>query len=581
MLYSNLKSEELKKMCVSRGLSAIGKKEILVKRLIALDHKSENVGQLSINDCIEESLISNNQLKYYIHLKTQNLARYFNAGIIYPLALEESEIYLNENRKTDVITQFPQHIMLSTSVLNVFLDEDVLVELIVDDLEIKKLDDNLFYSCDPIPISRIKNLYFKTASIIKSYLASIKIFPDSHIGEELCKVLPFNTQIVKIDLNDFIIPDNEYLKLWEERLLKFDKLMGLFSFMKNAGVFGIKSNAFIFEEYNTSFLNVLSLINSNVQPISKDIALYRYILFPESIESTNTQRLIFRKIINNIYEDIEFGFGLLKKILNDVKFSLDDSNEDKVDIDNILIEIEKVENHKMAFKDLLKIETIRKNYPIVCLVFLARYPNRGKTHTDKQAVRNQFIVNEANLPKNANEFILAVLGLYYGYKAMVKEDTNIIINDVFISSLAKQVQSIKFKIKSTLERIIIQSIFDFCKTNNSTINKYSYLYFKTISTNNKIPAFNQYDYIDKSFDLFNTKIQVLERIDKSVKLLQIIDEKYPIQLNANSNLLHYLISNFGITKELVKEIIKSNSNRLNVEEILALINFEKNIRNKS
>lgn len=580
-MYSNLKSEELKKLCESRGLSAIGKKEILVKRLISSDLKSENIGQLSINDYVEEPLSSNNQLNFYIQLKAQNLSRYFNAGVIYPLALEESEIYINENRKTDLMTQFPQHIILSTNVLNTFLDDDVLVELIVDELEIKKLDNNLFYSCDPLPVSRIKALHFKTASIIKSYLASIKIFPDSYIGEELCKVLPFNSKTVKIDLADFIIPNNDSLILWQERLLKFDKLMGLFSFMKNAGVFGIKSDAFIFEEYNTSFLNVLSLLNSNVPPISKDIALYRYILFPESIESTNTQRLIFIKIINSIYDDIDFSFGLLKKILNEVKHSIEYSKEDKADIDNIIENIEKVENHKLAFKDLLKIEAIRKNYPILCLIFLAKYSNRGKTHTDKQAVRNQFIVNEANLPKNANEFILAVLGLYYGYKAMVKEDTNIVINDVFISGLARQVQSIKFKLKSTFERIIIQSVFDFCKTNNSTSNKYSYLYFKSQITSNKIQVANQYDYIDKSFDLFNTKIHVLERIDKSVKLLQLIDEKYPIQLNASSNLLHYLISNFGISKEIVKEIIKSNSSRINAEEILALINFEKNIRNKS
>jgi hypothetical protein len=102
-MYSNLKSEELKKICASRGLSVIGKKEILVKRLVSFDQKSENAGQLSINDYVEEAFTTKNELKFYIHLKSQNLSRYFNAGIIYPLALEESEIYLNENRCDDAI----------------------------------------------------------------------------------------------------------------------------------------------------------------------------------------------------------------------------------------------------------------------------------------------------------------------------------------------------------------------------------------------------------------------------------------------------------------------------------------------
>ena len=72
-MYSNLKSEELKKLCESRGLSAIGKKEILVKRLISSDLKSENVGQLSINDYVEEPLSSNNQLNFYKYLRMNQL----------------------------------------------------------------------------------------------------------------------------------------------------------------------------------------------------------------------------------------------------------------------------------------------------------------------------------------------------------------------------------------------------------------------------------------------------------------------------------------------------------------------------
>jgi hypothetical protein len=579
MQYKKLKVEELINICITRGLSSNGRKDILVQRLIDLDSKEDGI-QLSMIDYQQQEVAKlSTQKGLFLHLKAQNLSRYFNAGIIYPLILEESEIYLKENRKTDILTKFPQHLILSTNPLNEFNEDDVLVELIIDDLDLKQLDAELFYSSDPIPISRIKNLYFKTASIIKSYLASIKIFPDSYIAEDLCKVLPFSSQTLKVDLSDYILPENNNLKLWNERLLKFDKLMGLLSFMKNAGVFGIKSHSFLFEEYNSSFLNVLSLINSNIQPVSKDIALYRYILFPQSIEITNSQRQVFKKIIDYIYLDIDFSFSLLKNILHDIKNSPSELSEDKSELDTILAAIEKVESHKLAFKELLKIDILRKNYPILCLIFLARYPNRTKTHTDKQAVRNQFILNEANLPKNANEFILSVLGLYYGYKSMIKEDTNIVINDIFISNIARQVQSIKFKLKSTFERVIIQSIFDFCKTDNTISSKYQYLNFKT-SNNIKNTISNQHDYIDKSFDLFNTKILVFERLDKSVAILQAINDNYPLTLNSNSTLLHYLISNFGVTRELVKEIVKANSNRLNAAEILALINFEKG-RNKS
>ena len=580
MRYQKLKLEELKKLCFEKELSTTGKRENLIQRLIDLEENLEKGLQLSIESYAqqdESKKSSKNTL--FIHLNSQNLSRYFNSGVIFPLSLEESEIYIKENRKTDVMTKFPQHVILSSQPLNDFKEEDVLIELITEDLEIKELDKDLFFSTDPIPISRIKSLYFKTSAIIKSYVASIKIFPDFYLNEDLCKVLPYNTPVLKVDLNDFIIPENHNLELWRERLLKFDKLMGLFSFMKNTGLFDIKGNSFVFEEYNKSFLNVLSLINSNVQPLSKDIALYRYILFPESFESTNTQRQIFKRVINTIYSDTDFSFPLLKEILKDIKLSIETSSEDIADINVILESIEKLENHKMAFKDLLKIDNIKKNYPILCLIFLARYPNKAKNHTDKQAVRTQFILNEANLPKNTSEFILAVLGLYYGYKSMVKEDTNIIINDVFVANLSKQIQSIKFKLKTTFERVIIESIFHFCKTNNITSDKFSYLNFKSVNSS-KNYLFNQNEYIDKSFELFNTRILVFEQIDKSIKILEAIDEKYSNKLNVSSNLLHYLISNFGISKELVMQIIKANSSQLNTEEILALIQFEKGPRKK-
>lgn len=580
MKYDSYKVPDLRKICIEKGVLSTGTKKELINRLKLNDDNAEI--KIDFNDSDNISSVKKGKIEaFFIQLNSSNLFYYFNSGVFYPLDIEENQIYKDENRRKDLFNNFPQHIILLKKPLNHFNDDEVLVEVVVNDLNINKINDTeLYYIEDPIPVSRVKSITFKTAQLVKSFLASAKTFPDSYIPEELCKIESFRTEVMYADLSKISLMPNNNLSKWKAQLDKFDKIMGIFSFMKNSNIFtSDKDNHY--QEYPNGYISLLSLLNNNIVPVDqKDLGLYKYILFPLEIEKSNVLRILFQEIIDVIYKDIEFDFNISKDIIESTINSELATFEERSDLKLILEMLVKLENHQISFKDILAVETVRKNYPILVLLFLTKFSNKSKQHTDKQAVRNIFISNEFNFNKSITEFILSVLGLYYGYKKMIKSDTNLKIIDKNFNFLAENQQSIKFKLESNLDRISIESIFEFCKFSEVQNNDYLYLEIKQFKPFNKNQIKNgNFEYSDNSFIICNTKITSIKRSNKMDNLLKLIDSTYPSYIENSSVLLQFVLHHGLINKSLILELIKNNSNRLNYDELIDLIEFDKR-RNK-
>jgi hypothetical protein len=569
MNYKKLSMNELKDYCKKNNLSTDGKKDDLIKRLSNMKLKSSV--QLDLNNPSEDLLSfanpKNNKETLFIHLKVSNLSFYFNSATIYPLSLEDSTIYKNENRKKDIFNEFPEYIILSKGPINSYNDDDVLVEIATDNLQIE---------------TSIKSLAFRTASIRSSFISSIKTFPDSFIPEKICTISQINLKIIEINFEEIKsqLRPNIYLNDWKRKLQKFDRIMGMFSFMKNAGLFfSEKEN--IYQEYTINYFGALNLINTNTQAQpTRDIGLYKYILFPLDMETSNIQRVLFKQIIDSIYQDKNFDLGraifILREALNSNIASPDETN----DLVLIMDYIYKLEQHQVSFKDLLTIDVIRKNYPVLALLFLSRFSNKSRQHTDKQAVRITFMF-ESYFNKSLTEYLMAVLGLYYGYKTMIKLDTNLKFSDNEFESLSNQQQSIKFKLTSNLDRITIQSIFDFCKSDKPISNNYTFLYSdfdKGVQIMN-MGKTSMYDYLDKSYYVHNTKITTVERKNKAEKFIDIIDRFYSNKISSDSFLYHYLTS-MGIDKKILIDLLKSNIANVNSEMVAQLIELDQRVKNK-
>lgn len=568
-------------MCDEKGLSNSGVKIELIERLRASNNNTDI--KIEFNNLNDNVLIEKKEVQtLFIQLKASNLFYYFNSGVFYPLKLEENQIYKEENRKDDLFNYFPEHIILVNKPINHFNDDEILVEVVINELKINQINKfELYYVEDPIPISRVKSLVFKTAQIAKSFLASANTFPDSYIPEELCRIQSMNFEFIKIDLSQIDIVTNNELNKWKYQLDRFDKIMGIFSFMKNSNIFS-SSKDNNYQEYPNGYITLLSLINNSIIPIDqKDLGLYKYILFPLEIEKSNVSRILFRQIIDVIYQDFEFDYEISKNIIDSTIDSKISTNDERKDLELILDLLTKLEKHQISFKDILVLEIVRKNYPILALLVLTKFSNKSKQHTDKQAVRNLFISNEFNFNKSITEFLLSILGLYYGYKKMIKSDTNLKITDMNFNSLAEKQQSIKFKLETNLDRLCIESIFEFCKFGEIQNYDYSYLKITKVKPyNKKLFKKANFEYLDNSFIFCDTIITSIKRINKIDNVLKLIESSYPNFIDNNSVLVHFLFNNGLINKELILELVKINSNKLVYDELIDLIEFDKK-RNKS
>jgi hypothetical protein len=586
MEYRKLEVTRLREICRERNLPEKGTKEILVKRLRDWDLKKDIPdNQLELVGVIQgsvkvETIVGLKPKTLFIQLKATNISHYFNAGIIYPLILEESEIYVQENRKHDNFTVFPNNIILSASPVNSFKPDEALLEVIIDDMEIKEISGTSLYYCEkPIPLSRVKGIVFSSNDSRSTFISSAKTFPDFFIDEKLCFVSD-RLKPVNVELGDVKIEPNLQIDKWHDTLNRYDRVLGMFSFMKNSGVI-FSDREGVYEEYTQNFLSGLNILNSAISPKpTKDVPLYKYILFPGEIEVTTVQRFLFQKILKAIYENIEFDIDIAVQILKAASTSELASSEERKELNTVLVQFDKLASKQMSYKDLASDEMIRRNYPVLALLYLSKFPNRSRQHTDKQAVRNNFIEINSPLNKSVSEFLMAVLGLYYGYKTMIKEDTNLNVSDPFFLTLSERYQSIKFRLASYLERFIIESAYRFAITGSSTDDRFSYLDFERQEFRElSVPKWGIYEYNNASYSLLGMNITVYRRVNRTDRIFELLDRAYPASISGKSVLVNYLVSNFGLSKRQLIEIIKDNASRLNLDELNNLIDFDKNQKN--
>src|SRR5215217_7217448 len=587
MEYRKFEATRLRQLCKDRNLSEKGVKEVLIKRLIDSDLKKENANQLelggdtykTIRRDVRAEKRAGNQL--FIHPKTSNISHYLNAGIIYPLVLEESQIYISDNRKRDLFTLFPDNIILSPEPINSFEEEDALLDIITDKLELIPIPDSELYRCEvPIPISRIRSMMFSSHTAKSTFISSSKTFPDFFVEEKICFVSSNRNPII-VNLGELKMTPNGGVDKWHDILDRYDKLLGMFGFMKNSGIFYADRTSH-FEEYPQNYLAALSVINSgvNIKP-TKDIALYKYIIFPSNIELTTIQRLLFQQILKAIYQNVEMDLDFaITTLLSAANSQLASSDEQK-ELREIIEQFEKLKAKQISYKDIAYHDLISRNYPVMALLFLARFPNKSRQHTDKQAVRNNFMENNSPMSKSVSEFLLGVLGLYYGYKTMIKEDTNLNLNDPFFASLSQKYQSIKFKSTSYIDRLVIESAYWFAIEGGISNSLFPYLDFQRAEFRESSSVrVGTYEYQNNSYAFLGSTVAMYRRINKIDMIYEAVEKNYSNSIPVDSMLLHHLLSKYGITRGQLFELIRNNASSIDLDEIHQLIDFDKKLKSR-
>lgn len=577
---------ELKKECEDRGLPTDGGVKALKDRLKKIDAEPKgDLFQAPLNKAEREVttyLLAKN--KYLIQLQLANLNMYFVHGYLYPVNMEGSVIYKEQNRMADLLTRYPDHLPMAKGVINDFDETQVLVEIILPEDEQKTLyqiNGVSFYD-GSVPISRVTGIYFANNSAKKSFLSSVEIFPDSFIPKESCQLIP--DKIATVTLNASVPPVNGQGK-WASAISKYDRLLGMLAFLKNTSLLYTNVNG-EFVDYTPGFFHVLALINLREDSLQKENSFFRWIISPDTIEiDGKVARYQFKEIIKAVYEGLEFDVDWALRLL-DESISFEKAADQMETLRSVVKLFFDYKKLRIDYRVLLANPLVQKNIPVMLLVFLIKFPNKGLGHSDKQALKNYFRSNESGIEKKDAEYIFAVLGLYYGYSNLVKED-RLDLADPYFNGLAKDMANIKFKLDTFFDRFVIESVFQFAKGNGERLNEsFEYLNVAPLAQPIRLPAPRTYDaeYIDRSFRKYGKQFFNIQKISASAMMARELPQLYGLQITMEDHLFTFVARHYphllSIDTEQLARLIAQESGNKSLNELRDVIELDKKYRSK-
>ena len=459
---------------------------------------------------------------FFIPIDSINLPHYLGSGIIAP------SIYI-ENKNADIQDGFRNYLLLSSSKFT--RDTNCAIEIVLnlEEEAPKKISENFYLFDMPLPISRIKRIYFTNEE--KKISSNFDITSGTaFIPEGLLKVSKEESIDTK-ELENIEYKSSE--KSWTDFLKKYDQILGGFSTMKIS-----KED---FQNYPTHYFSTLGNINNLFSNILKQQDLN----IENSFQFAFTNDGKFKDFHNTIYSNIDYS---------EVQRYAENDNV-KLEVKNGIVQIDKIPENKQTY-----------------LVAILESYGKGKR---KQV--DSFISDliSGKFVDNKKEGLSLIFGLNKGYKAFRnKYKTQNFEVDI------------KFRLDSKLDYYIIESIYQSVFNLSNSISSFKFIdnwladyKQEKIKTSN----YDTYQMIDKAIIW---KQKVLTPIEKLLdKIAQKVQSWFPSFVEVKKNEIESL---FKEEIELFKKEIGTDlenkfkaeleQNRNKIEELnVTILEKEKTI----
>lgn len=351
--------------------------------------------------------------KYYFSINTTSLAHYIEKAIILP-----SRFY--SNRPNDIQNLSGDYLLLSN--IPFVNESDCSIELILTEDEInnlKEIESNILLLNKPLPISRIKHIYFFTDE--KKLLTIAKINDGSgFINEKIVNILE-NTDknVLKIEMPE--IEKFSYSNEFESKIKDFDHKLGGLAF----GRFNTEN------KYNINYFSTLSCFNSYIKEEYEKNCIQKS---PTSYEGFFNISGKWKDLASLIYETIEE---------KDVIISAD---KEKISI---------LKNDVTGMFELDEIDSKTNTYK---LAILSTY---GSNSTKRQSIDDLVskFLSDSRVNK-IQEPISLIFGINNGYS-------------VFYNKYKEK--TVKFRMDSMLDYYTIESVFQYVINANHSSDRFKYL----------------------------------------------------------------------------------------------------------
>ena len=404
---------------------------------------------------------------YCLQINRSNLRDYLQMGIIAPSQ------YI-DNRVKDAQSDNDQYLLLSKGATG--LDkEQLLIELNFSKeeknslLQVENNSSVVAYSF-PIPITRIKTIFVMDKDVKSSLEKDFVLGSINQVGyipKELFRLMPQKKQktLMEIQLSNVSIVDYSNQSIHTEEiknnLQKFDKIMGLFAFIKNTNLY-LSDKYKKISNYSDHYFHYLSFLNSEIKVdnhISSGIEYFiKKLLLIEPIDQQKElDLLIYELYTKNVLEK-----DFMQKLINH-------SNKADEESKAIIMDLFDPLTNKQKKLNSLKQDKQR-------ILYYAGFLYSFK-HKEPSEDRERLKFNlDAIETIDRVETILALFGLYFGYSGIRAEENIDTIKDAFFKKIHPKINvNMKFMMNSKLDYITIESIYQYVFFNKLNNENFSYL----------------------------------------------------------------------------------------------------------
>ena len=449
--------------------------------------------------------------QYLLQINRIKLIDYIQCGLVAP------DRYLSDECEKDIQSRNPSFLILSDGYLQELDESQILIELILTDDEKEKLYtiNDVCYLNIPLPISRIKKVYVHDKQIVKHMKVQIENSDSGYLPDEIFDVYKKRTNIFELKtyaalLEEIVATD------YQEEIRKYDKRLGMFSFMKNTNLYYADTTQTI-SNYSDHYISALSL-------------LLKDRLEDKSFELTNiiNENIHFKELL---YSDKQIDKEFLSNIAESIK---------EVELREIFLNLQKPTNERQTLLQLYEKRAL--NLYLIGLV----YHFRQKTANKKDSFKIEI---DTLIPKDVAEISLAILGLYLGYKN-IRASERVDIKDKLFNTLYGGKVAMKFMMQSKLDYITIETIYNVSFKIDHKGCEYEYLtYPKEKKSTLKLPTDKNtkrwYEVVeDKNY--FDTKVMKIKK--KSFEtIVEQQFEKLPEKLTSSKEgiLIGYILKHFS------------------------------------
>lgn len=434
-------------------------------------------------------------MTYYLPIKSTSLAHYFACACVKP-----AKYYINKPQ--DIQDRYPNDLLISTKLGT--KDTDCCLELVLTEAE-----EDLLVQCSnafwlfpmPLPISRVKKVYFRDERQLEHTLSNINISA-AFVPHGLAKVSRFSP--VQMPVGKDV--ESKVEKDWATQVEMFDRILGALALMKTARE--------PYMNYSENYASTLSFFNVAVK---------------DELNSHGCQ-------INDKFFDLFTRSG---KFVKNIKYL-----EKKLSTEDIeQIAAENKQKITRSISGLIKLDDLEK----MTYAFAVLYSYGVGVEATSKKIDTLIASNFRTLKEGMEEGI----ALYYGYNRGYSVFRNSYGSD------ETKIQTVKYQLDSQLDYYTIESVYQYVFYSNNSSSSFPYLdkwcpkkhqnprrktdykILDTVFVGKKKPSVFSKEYLHsfledlKAFDFLNSTLALL--IDR-VRSVVAEDTKEEVEYDAETRL---------------------------------------------